>query len=702
MDALKSLVQPLVGVGGGSSMIDGMKLVVLGGTVETARRVASSGWSHFINSFFLTAHFSEEDYPYDWLMLWLSRRPEWQRSREFEGTTRTSTPSFGSRVADNSFGDSDDEGDADDVPGKAKTRIVFQPTANTTHTIFYKGHWLRVRRGRRPDGSGSEMLSISVVARNNAILKQLVLQAKREYEAESVHRIQIYFADSHGCWRWTDSRHKRPMSSIVLNPGVKEMLLADTKDFLKSEKWYADRGIPFRRGYLLHGVPGSGKSSLIHAIAGELMLDIYVVSLSSSWISDSTLTTLMGRVPARCIVLLEDLDAAFTRSTSRDDEATGSPEAKSNSASNDHNDSSHSRSRRHKNDNLSDVNTLSLSGLLNALDGVAASEGRILFATTNHLDRLDPALSRPGRMDVWVEFKNASKWQAELLFRNFFPSTDEADMVEAEGELEGIELPTPPSPSVESTSSPVSSSFSSMFSSLALGGRSRTESNVSLSSFSNSPTPSVAGSSTPAKLPKASLADALKNQAYRPPSVEDEIEEFMHSAPALDNKTLSKLAKEFADSIPDDEFSVASLQGYLLKNKSRPEDASKKAAAWVVSEREMRERLKKERELKEKLAREKRRKELLEKAEEERKAKEEAALRAEQEKSKALLAPVQPVAPLVAAVPVAPPSDKENEPLPLAAIALDAQSDSGSSSSGTNTPADSGTHWVAVDGDSGW
>lgn len=187
-------------------------------------------------AFFLTAHFSEEDYPYDWLMLWLSRRPEWQRSREFEGTTRTSTPGFGSRVADNSFGDSDDEGEGDDVPGKVKTRVVFQPTANTTHTIYYKGHWLRVRRGRKTDGSGSELLSISVVARNNSILKQLVLQAKREYEAEAVHRIQIYFADSHGCWRWTDSRHKRPMSSIVLNPGVKEMLLADTKDFLKSEK----------------------------------------------------------------------------------------------------------------------------------------------------------------------------------------------------------------------------------------------------------------------------------------------------------------------------------------------------------------------------------------------------------------------------------------------------------------------------------
>jgi hypothetical protein len=74
----------------------------------------------------------------------------------------------------------------------------------------------------------------SVVARNNAILKALVLQAKREYEAEAVHKIQIYTADR-GYWRWADSRHKRPMRSIVLNPGVKEMLLNDAKDFLVSE-----------------------------------------------------------------------------------------------------------------------------------------------------------------------------------------------------------------------------------------------------------------------------------------------------------------------------------------------------------------------------------------------------------------------------------------------------------------------------------
>lgn len=102
-----------------------------------------------------------EDFPYDWLMLWLSRQPEWQRSREFETTTRSTTPGFtGTRTADNSFGDDDEDGEDEEVPGKVKTRVVFQPTFDTTHTIYYKGHWLRVKRGRKSDGSNCEVLSI--------------------------------------------------------------------------------------------------------------------------------------------------------------------------------------------------------------------------------------------------------------------------------------------------------------------------------------------------------------------------------------------------------------------------------------------------------------------------------------------------------------------------------------------------------------
>ena len=88
----------------------------------------------------------------------------------------------------------------------------------------------------------------------------------------------------------------------------------------------------------------------------------------------------MGRVPARCIVLLEDLDAAFTRSTNRDGSSTGNPEGKAEEKPADQTTNTSSSRRARKTEQLSDVNTLTLSGLLNALDGVAASEGRLLFA----------------------------------------------------------------------------------------------------------------------------------------------------------------------------------------------------------------------------------------------------------------------------------------------------------------------------------
>ena len=91
----------------------------------------------------------------------------------------------------------------------------------------------------------------------------------------------------------------------------------------------------------------------------------------------------MGRVPARCILLLEDLDAAFTRSVSRDGEGE-SKEKKEGPVDQNGNGanggSGLGRGRHRRGDQLSDVNTLSLSGLLNALDGVAAAEGRLLFA----------------------------------------------------------------------------------------------------------------------------------------------------------------------------------------------------------------------------------------------------------------------------------------------------------------------------------
>ncbi|RDB18484.1 putative mitochondrial chaperone BCS1-A [Hypsizygus marmoreus] len=507
MDALKNILSPL-GMNTGA-LQDTLKLVVIGGTVETARRASVSAWNGFVDSFFLTAHFSQEDYPYDWLMHWLSKQPAWGRSREFEITTRSVGRNGLTQTTTGDLEEEEEEVEDDDslVHGRRKRKVAFMPSLDTTHTIYYRGHWLRITRTKRyPDYGHGSALKISVVARNNDILKKLVLEAKREYEKDAEHRVHIFLADTtYGCWRWNGARQKRPMSSIVLQPGVKDMLLADCKDFLCSEEWYAERGIPFRRGYLLHGVPGSGKTSLIHSLAGELGLDIYVVSLSSKGMSDNTLTTLMGHVPSRCILLLEDLDAAFTRSVSRDSTSTGAPTAATSDTAK---------------TETTDGSTLSLSGLLNSLDGVAAAEGRLLFATTNHIERLDPALSRPGRMDVWVNFTHATKWQAEGIFKCFFPYK---------------------------------------------------------------PASAVATSSSSA--PKDNSQKNLPMSKRKAST---------HAIPLLTEDEISELAKRFAEAIPEDELSVASLQGYLLKNKTRPRECVEEVDEWIIQERETREKLKKE------------------------------------------------------------------------------------------------------------
>lgn len=125
-----------------------------------------------------------------------------------------------------------------------------------------------------------------------------------------------------------------------------------------------------------------------------------MISLSRAGLDDTTLQELISELPDKCIALMEDIDAAFSHGIKRPTtENTGSPTA--------------------DNEILSQGG-VTLSGLLNSIDGVAAREGRLLFATTNHVESLDPALRRPGRMDRHIEFKLASRYQVAQMFRRFY------------------------------------------------------------------------------------------------------------------------------------------------------------------------------------------------------------------------------------------------------------------------------------------
>ena len=115
-------------------------------------------------------------------------------------------------------------------------------------------------------------------------------------------------------WRkFGQPKAKRMLPSVILDNGVKEGILDDVHDFMKNGKWYSDRGIPYRRGYLLYGPPGSGKTSFIQALAGELDYNICILNLSENNLTDDRLNHLMNNMPERSILLLEDIDAAFNK-----------------------------------------------------------------------------------------------------------------------------------------------------------------------------------------------------------------------------------------------------------------------------------------------------------------------------------------------------------------------------------------------------
>lgn len=272
-------------------------------------------------------------------------------------------------------------------------RVLLSP-AEGTHLLWRGRTLLWVRRERERDGGRRaaglreplETITLRALSRDRGVLTGLVIDAERRFGDTDPDRLTVHGADDYGDWDERARIRRRPLQSVILADGVAEDLLADARTFLASEPWYAERGIPWRRGYLLHGPPGTGKTSIIKALASELSLDLSMLTLASERLDDQHLCALMGSAPPRSLLLLEDVDAVF-RGREAGEAAKG----------------------------------VTFSGLLNAIDGVLSQEGHMLFLTTNHLERLDPALIRPGRVDWQREIGLAQGEQVARLFRAFYP-----------------------------------------------------------------------------------------------------------------------------------------------------------------------------------------------------------------------------------------------------------------------------------------
>lgn len=188
-------------------------------------------------------------------------------------------------------------------------------------------------------------------------------------------------------WCRAKTKRIRPMDTLFLTADA-ERLVADFRAFCSEESLerYRRLHVAPTRVYMLHGLHGSGKSSLVHCVASDMKYGIANMSFCGGT-SDADLRAALSTLPPRCILCIEDIDALFV-----DRRATGQAAG------------------------------ISFSGLLAALDNCGCLDegsGTGVFVTTNRLCALDPALRR--RLDYVLEFGHATKAQAQRMFSTFFP-----------------------------------------------------------------------------------------------------------------------------------------------------------------------------------------------------------------------------------------------------------------------------------------
>jgi hypothetical protein len=253
--------------------------------------------------------------------------------------------------------------------------------------------------GRRGMDTMQKNLYLRVYGRNLSVLLRIVEDAmKWEFDKRPDQKVQVLTWE-HGHrgdqgWSASCTRDARSKTSVFFDGALMEELIADAKHFYNPktiEQVYHAKGKPHRRGYLLYGAPGCGKTSFISVLAGEIDKNVCMVTLKDPDMDDRTFTQMLRDAPNGALICLEDVDALFSTEGGQ---------------------SANTRT-------MSQKSKLSFSGILNALDGVASHEGHLVIMTTNHRERLDKALIRPGRIDKEVEVKPASKDQMEKMF-NFF------------------------------------------------------------------------------------------------------------------------------------------------------------------------------------------------------------------------------------------------------------------------------------------
>jgi len=349
-------------------LTSGAALVVLNAILSSAKDTLSNLAGIGRNRFITTIDITNQDNVFYWMQSWMD-----QNIRTDKNKAVTITAISG--------------------PSDAADPIIKLSPAPGFHFFTYKGRFFWMVRSREKSATSGlkhnawiETISLSTIGGTRQMVYDLVLDMYRSHRVSEKTSIQVM---AYNGYHWSDACAKsfRPPETLVLKEGQMQSILDDLDTFKRRRDWYLRMGIPWKRGYLLHGEPGNGKSSLILVMATHLLADVHIVNLADQELTDAKLMDIVATTNENSIVVFEEIDTIFEGRVVTNKE--------------------HQQ--------------ISFGGLLNAIDGLGAPEGRIFVMTTNHPEKLDPALIRPGRADIKMELSNANSYQVMEMYKRFYP-----------------------------------------------------------------------------------------------------------------------------------------------------------------------------------------------------------------------------------------------------------------------------------------
>jgi len=259
------------------------------------------------------------------------------------------------------------------------------PVAPSSFEVKYKEQTFTV--SYYEEGDAKKFIEILVYYRrlivshadNLELLQEFVTTALTHLDPLEDNKIKIRSSIGKGYWGFPTTGYSQTIDNIYLPSADKNAILSTIDTFIKNEARYIKFGRSYKTSFLLTGVPGSGKSSFVKAIAHKYNRMIFILNFTKN-LTDDAMIELFSEITDNSILLLEDIDSYFVDRKAQD------------------------------------IN-VSFSVLINCLDGVLSKgNGLIAFITANNPNNLDPALIRPGRIDKIVTFDYPKKTEIMAAF----------------------------------------------------------------------------------------------------------------------------------------------------------------------------------------------------------------------------------------------------------------------------------------------